>query len=162
MLQRDPKRRATALQILQHEWMKENGVASDKPLEMEVVKRIVKFSAGNRLKKEAIKVRVDWDGVSMPRCFTSFLHLHIPNLSHLSHRQIIAVNLPADEISGMREIFLEMDKDGSGSITAEEFAQALRKKGNNLPEADVQRLVAVSAEGGMIPVCRGGEGIVLA
>ena len=56
MLQRDPKRRATAMQILQHEWMKENGVASDKPLEMEVVRRIVKFSAGNRLKKEAIKV----------------------------------------------------------------------------------------------------------
>lgn len=57
MLQRDPKRRATAVQILQHEWMRENGVASDKPLEMEVVTRIKKFSAGNRLKKEAIKAR---------------------------------------------------------------------------------------------------------
>ena len=58
MLQRDPKRRATALQILQHEWMRENGVASDRPLEMEVVTRIKKFSAGNRLKKEAIKASV--------------------------------------------------------------------------------------------------------
>ena len=56
MLQRDPKRRSTASQILLHDWMKENGVASDKPIEMEVVTRIKKFSAGNRLKKEAIKV----------------------------------------------------------------------------------------------------------
>jgi calcium-dependent protein kinase len=57
MLQRDPKRRATAAQILHHEWMKENGVASDVHIDLEVVKRIKKFSAGNRLKKEAIKVR---------------------------------------------------------------------------------------------------------
>ena len=56
MLQRDPKRRSTASQILLHDWMKENGVASDRPIEMEVVTRIKKFSAGNRLKKEAIKV----------------------------------------------------------------------------------------------------------
>jgi calcium-dependent protein kinase len=58
MLQRDPKRRATAHQILQHDWMKENGVASDQAIEMEVLTRIRKFSAGNRLKKEAIKVGV--------------------------------------------------------------------------------------------------------
>ena len=64
--------------------------------------------------------------------------------------QIIAVNLPADEISGMREIFLDIDKDHSGSISAEEFAQALRKKGNNLPEEDVMRLVRVRG-GGSIP-----------
>ena len=61
--------------------------------------------------------------------------------------QIIAVNLPADEISGMREIFLDIDKDHSGSISAEEFAQALRKKGNNLPEEDVMRLVRVRGGG---------------
>jgi calcium-dependent protein kinase len=57
--------------------------------------------------------------------------------------QIIAMNLPQDEITGMREIFMEIDKDHSGSITAEEFAQALRKKGENLPEEDVLRLVRV-------------------
>lgn len=111
MLVRDPKRRSTAIQILQHPWMKENGVASDKALEMEVLTRIRKFSAGNRLKKEAVK--------------------------------IIACNLPADEITGMREMFMEIDKDKSGSISVEEFANALRKKGNQLPEAEVQRIVNV-------------------
>lgn len=52
--------------------------------------RIRKFSAGNRLKKEAIK--------------------------------IIAAGLPTDEISGLREMFLDIDQDKSGAITAEEFA----------------------------------------
>lgn len=57
MLVRDPKRRASAIQILQHDWMRENGVASDSPLQLEVLTRIKKFSAMNRLKKEALKVR---------------------------------------------------------------------------------------------------------
>ena len=56
MLVRDPKRRATAQQILQHDWMRENGVAADTVIELEVLTRIRKFSAMNRLKKEALKV----------------------------------------------------------------------------------------------------------
>lgn len=56
MLVRDPKRRATAQQILQHEWMRENGCASDQPIQIEVLSRIKQFSAMNRLKKEALKV----------------------------------------------------------------------------------------------------------
>ena len=56
MLVRDPKRRSNAQQILQHEWMKENGVASDAVIEIEVLTRMRKFSAMNRLKKEALKV----------------------------------------------------------------------------------------------------------
>jgi calcium-dependent protein kinase len=58
MLVRDPKRRATATEILKHEWMRENGVASDNALEVEVLSRIRKFSGMNKLKKEALKVGV--------------------------------------------------------------------------------------------------------
>lgn len=36
---------------------------------------------------------------------------------------------------------MDIDKDKSGSITVEEFAAALRRKGNNIPEDQVQRLV---------------------
>jgi calcium-dependent protein kinase len=56
MLVRDPKRRATATQILQHEWMRENGCAADQPIQLEVLSRMKQFSAMNRLKKEALKV----------------------------------------------------------------------------------------------------------
>ncbi|KAJ9518557.1 hypothetical protein QJQ45_018540 [Haematococcus lacustris] len=109
MLVRDPKRRATAQEILKHEWMRENGVASDQAIEVEVLSRIKKFSGMNKLKKEALK--------------------------------IIAVNLPVDEISGMREMFLEIDKDRSGAITVDEFANALRSKGQIMAESDIARIM---------------------
>ncbi len=57
MLVRDPRKRATAVDILRHEWMRENGVATDNPIELEVLTRIKKFSGMNKLKKEALKVR---------------------------------------------------------------------------------------------------------
>ncbi|KXZ50905.1 hypothetical protein GPECTOR_14g152 [Gonium pectorale] len=110
MLVRDPKRRATAQQILQHEWMRENGCATDQPIQLEVLSRIKQFSAMNRLKKEALK--------------------------------LIAKSLPLDEINGMREIFLEMDKDKSGTINRDEFGEALKKKGvQGLTEKDVDAML---------------------
>ncbi|KAG2438170.1 hypothetical protein HXX76_005777 [Chlamydomonas incerta] len=111
MLVRDPKRRATATQILQHEWMRENGCAADQPIQLEVLSRMKQFSAMNRLKKEALK--------------------------------LIAKSLPLDEINGMRELFLEIDKDKSGTISVEEFSEALKKKGmQGLTDSDVSRMIA--------------------
>lgn len=56
MLTRDVRRRATAAEVLQHDWIKENGVASDNVIEPEVLKRMRGFAAMNKLKKEALKV----------------------------------------------------------------------------------------------------------
>lgn len=52
----DPKRRADANSILQHEWMRENGTASERPLDNVILKRMRGFAAMNKLKKEALKV----------------------------------------------------------------------------------------------------------
>lgn len=52
----DPKKRADANVILQHEWMKENGTASERPLDNVILKRMRGFAAMNKLKKEALKV----------------------------------------------------------------------------------------------------------
>ena len=89
MLVADPKQRATADQILQHEWMRVNGVASDKPLDNAVATRIKKFSNLNRLKKQAMKV--------------------------------MAQNIAPDEVTGLKELFKNIDKDHSGTITVEEM-----------------------------------------
>lgn len=63
--------------------------------------------------------------------------------------QLIAKSLPLDEINGMRELFLEIDKDKSGTISVEEFSEALKKKGmQGLTDADVSRMIAV---GGSAP-----------
>lgn len=44
MLVRDPSKRATAAEVLAHEWIKENGVAGDNEIEPEVLKRIRGFA----------------------------------------------------------------------------------------------------------------------
>jgi calcium-dependent protein kinase len=57
MLVRDPRRRATATEILQHEWMREQGASQDgRELQPEILKRMKRFAGMNRLKKEALRV----------------------------------------------------------------------------------------------------------
>eukprot|EP00244_Chara_vulgaris_P008186 TRINITY_DN3136_c0_g1_i1.p1 TRINITY_DN3136_c0_g1~~TRINITY_DN3136_c0_g1_i1.p1 ORF type:complete len:546 (-),score=136.52 TRINITY_DN3136_c0_g1_i1:674-2311(-) len=56
MLNNDPKARWTAQQALSHPWMREDGVAPDKPLDSAVLSRLKNFSAMNKMKKIAVKV----------------------------------------------------------------------------------------------------------
>ena len=56
MLTQDPRVRATADAVLQHDWMKENGSARDTPLDNVVLTRLRGFAGMNKLKKEALKV----------------------------------------------------------------------------------------------------------
>ena len=57
MLVRDPSRRCTAKELLEHEWMREeNSVARSDPLESEVLNRIRGFAAKNMFQKQALKV----------------------------------------------------------------------------------------------------------
>lgn len=58
MLERDPSKRPSALELLQHPWVKENGVAGDNIIETEVSKRLREFASMNKFKREAFKVRL--------------------------------------------------------------------------------------------------------
>jgi len=110
MLVSNPKKRASAEEILKHEWLKKNGIASDKPLDNAVLSRIQQFANMNKLKKEALKV--------------------------------IAMNLPKEEIEGLKHMFHEIDADKSGTITVAELRKGLQKKGSFLPDADLQGLMS--------------------
>ena len=57
MLVRDPNKRATVTEILNHEWMRENGAAPDALIQPEILQRMRQFAGMNRFKKEALKVR---------------------------------------------------------------------------------------------------------
>lgn len=56
MLTQDPKKRITAAKALEHVWLRENGEASDKPMDSAVLNRMKQFRAMNKLKKLALKV----------------------------------------------------------------------------------------------------------
>ncbi|KAG1346515.1 calcium-dependent protein kinase 1 [Cocos nucifera] len=56
MLRQDPKKRPTAAQILNHPWIREDGEAPDKPIDVTVLTRMRQFRDMNKLKKVALKV----------------------------------------------------------------------------------------------------------
>ncbi|GAU19375.1 hypothetical protein TSUD_76190 [Trifolium subterraneum] len=56
MLREDPKERLSAVEVLNHPWMRVDGDASDKPLDIAVLSRMKQFRAMNKLKKVALKV----------------------------------------------------------------------------------------------------------
>jgi calcium-dependent protein kinase len=56
MMTYDYKDRPTAREMLEHEWVREDGVATDNELQPEVLQRMRSFAAMNRLKKQALLV----------------------------------------------------------------------------------------------------------
>ncbi|XP_043810127.1 calcium-dependent protein kinase 17 [Manihot esculenta] len=56
MLNSDPKQRLTAIQVLSHPWIKEDGEAPDTPLDNAVLSRLKQFKAMNNFKKVALRV----------------------------------------------------------------------------------------------------------
>ncbi|KAL8166279.1 hypothetical protein V2J09_007778 [Rumex salicifolius] len=56
MLEKDPKKRLTAYEVLCHPWMADESTVPDKPLDSAVLSRLKQFSAMNKLKKMACRV----------------------------------------------------------------------------------------------------------
>ncbi|GAB4828379.1 Calcium-dependent protein kinase 29 [Ancistrocladus abbreviatus] len=56
MLTRDPNKRISAAEALEHPWLREGGEASDKPIDSAVLIRMKQFRAMNKMKKLALKV----------------------------------------------------------------------------------------------------------
>ncbi|KAF5819362.1 putative non-specific serine/threonine protein kinase [Helianthus annuus] len=56
MLDRNPKNRLTAHDLLCHPWIVDDKMAPDKPLDSAVLSRLKQFSAMNKLKKMALRV----------------------------------------------------------------------------------------------------------
>ncbi|XP_022131793.1 calcium-dependent protein kinase 29 [Momordica charantia] len=59
MLTRDPKKRITAAEALEHPWLKIDGEASSKPIDSAVLIRMKQFRAMNKFKQLALKVMAE-------------------------------------------------------------------------------------------------------
>ncbi|KAI4300602.1 hypothetical protein L6164_033959 [Bauhinia variegata] len=55
--------------------------------------------------------------------------------------RVIAENLSAEEIAGLKEMFKTIDTDNSGQITFEELKVGLKKFGANLSESEIHNLM---------------------
>ncbi|RAL40407.1 hypothetical protein DM860_006477 [Cuscuta australis] len=55
--------------------------------------------------------------------------------------KVIAETMPEDEIKGLKEMFKNMDADGSGSITPSELRTGLAKLGSNLSVDEIKQLM---------------------
>eukprot|EP00891_Asterochloris_glomerata_P002436 jgi/Astpho2/2436/fgenesh1_pm.00044_%23_18_t len=128
LLNRDAKKRATASEILQHPWLAQQGVASDKPLDNVVIKRMRQFAAMNKLKKAALMVmarNLSHDEISGLRQL--FKSIDLDNSGTITVDELkAAVNKMGNKIQDedLQMLMAAADVDSSGSIDYEEFVAA--------------------------------------
>lgn len=54
---------------------------------------------------------------------------------------MIAENLSEEEIKGLKQMFKNMDTDGSGTITFDELRSGLHRLGSKLTESEIKQLM---------------------
>jgi calcium-dependent protein kinase len=78
LLQKDPHLRLSAAQALSHEWVRDEGVASDMPLDISVLSNMREFVKYSRLKQIALRVIYSSPLCFMMTHFETDFHLFIP------------------------------------------------------------------------------------
>ncbi|KAK7300074.1 hypothetical protein RJT34_10906 [Clitoria ternatea] len=128
MLIKDPKKRITAAQVLEHPWLKEGGNASDKPIDSAVLSRMKQFRAMNKLKKLALKViaenlsEEDIQGLK-----AMFTNMDTDNSGTITYEELraglqrLGSKLTETEV---RQLMDAADVDGNGTIDYIEFITA--------------------------------------
>ncbi|KAL8130688.1 hypothetical protein V2J09_019843 [Rumex salicifolius] len=113
MLIKDPRKRISAAEALEHPWLREGGDASDQPIDSAVLIRMKQFRAMNKFKKLALKADVDKNGsIDYIEFITATMHRHRLNKEE-----------------NLFKVFQYFDKDDSGFITRDELRQAMTQYG---------------------------------
>ncbi|KAL7111768.1 hypothetical protein ACP275_05G110600 [Erythranthe tilingii] len=128
MLQSNPKDRFTAAEVLNHPWMREDGDASDKPLDIAVLTRMKQFRAMNKLKKVALKVIAESlseeEIIGLKEMFKS---MDTDNSGTITYEELkaglpkLGTKLSEAEV---RQLMDAADVDGNGTIDYIEFITA--------------------------------------
>ncbi|XP_011026960.1 PREDICTED: calcium-dependent protein kinase 3 [Populus euphratica] len=127
MLRADPKERLSAVEVLNHPWMREDG-ASDKPLDIAVLTRMKQFRAMNKLKKIALKVIAEnlseEEIMGLKEMFKS---MDTDNNGTITFEELkaglpkLGTKLSESEV---RQLMEAADVDGNGTIDYIEFITA--------------------------------------
>ncbi|GAB4830867.1 Calcium-dependent protein kinase 15 [Ancistrocladus abbreviatus] len=128
MLTQDPKKRVTAAEVLEHPWIKEDGDASDKPIDSAVLSRMKQFRAMNKLKKLALKViALNLSEDEIKGLKAMFANMDTDNSGTITYEELktglarLGSKLTEHEVKQLLEA---ADIDGDGTIDYVEFITA--------------------------------------
>lgn len=128
LLTLDPSKRPTISEMLSHPWLKEYGVASEKPLDSVVVDRMKHFAAMTRLRKAAILIAAKYLGADeiqgLKELFKSFDVDGDGTITLEEFKQGLRAGMGGgDALSDaeIEKVMQEADVDGSGAIDYNEF-----------------------------------------
>lgn len=143
MLTHKSAKRATASDLLKHPWMAENGVASDKPVNSAVIRRLEGFSGMNRVQQIARKIIVrnlpmeEIEGLK--HLFETLDADKNGTISADELRTAISrqqLNLPMEEFE---QVLKAADVDGDGMVDYNEFLAATLNAANLAKEENLLR-----------------------
>jgi len=121
-MERDPSKRMSPLEALNHPWIKTSKMEkelSDKPLLGTVVQRLQRFSSYSTLKQLLLTKVV-----------------------------LKASSLDDDEVTNIRALYEQIDTDGSGALSVDETIAGLHQIGYNISEGEVRHICSsVDADG---------------
>ncbi|KAL0730629.1 hypothetical protein Bca4012_026722 [Brassica carinata] len=127
MLTKDPRRRITAAQVLEHPWIK-GGEAPDKPIDSAVLSRMKQFRAMNKLKKLALKVIAEsLSEEEIKGLKTMFANMDTDKSGTITYEELktgltrLGSKLSETEVKQLMEA---ADVDGNGTIDYFEFISA--------------------------------------
>nr|BAJ96684.1 predicted protein [Hordeum vulgare subsp. vulgare] len=142
MLSRDPKRRITAVQALEHPWLKEGG-ASDRPIDSAVLLRMKQFKAMNKLKQLALKVIAEnLSPEEIKGLKQMFNNMDTDKSGTITVEELkIGLTKLGSKISEaeVQKLMEAVDVDKSGSIDYTEFLTAMMNKHKLEKEEDLLR-----------------------
>lgn len=128
MLRADPKERLSAVEVLNHPWIREDGDASDKPIDIAVLTRMKQFRAMNKLKKVALKVIAEnLSEEEIMGLKEMFRTMDTDNSGTITYEELkaglpkLGTKLSESEV---RQLMEATDVDGNGTIDYIEFISA--------------------------------------